>query len=80
MTVTGLPTTPIPTASRPRLEIPAVTLLALIPAAAKLVSYPDYPGSDDSFIRVRLFWRDLRRLWEWRRRGSGIRGRGVVLG
>ena len=29
---------------------------------------------------VRLFWRDLRRLWEWRRRGSGIRGRGVVLG
>ena len=31
-------------------------------------------------IRVRLFWRDLRRLWEWRRRGSGIRGRGVVLG
>jgi len=30
--------------------------------------------------RVRLFWRDLRRLWEWRRRGSGIRGRGVVLG
>jgi magnesium-transporting ATPase (P-type) len=32
------------------------------------------------FIRVRLFWRDLRRLWEWRRRGSGIRGRGVVLG
>ena len=33
-----------------------------------------------SSIRVRLFWRDLRRLWEWRRRGSGIRGRGVVLG
>jgi len=31
-------------------------------------------------IGVRLFWRDLRRLWEWRRRGSGIRGRGVVLG
>lgn len=52
MTVTGLPTTPMPTASRPRLEIPAVTLLALIPAAAKLVSYPDYPGSDDSFIHL----------------------------
>jgi len=43
---------PLSATSSARWEWPMVGLLALLPTIVKLVAYPHYPGSDDSFIHL----------------------------